>query len=105
MAKRSQSTPIPIHSSRRRSTVTKTEIVLADLEARFARLRAKHARGTRVPRELREAALAAVRLGVAPGTIYRTCGVSWSQLGDLEGGAAQRDSQALADAARLRVFS
>ncbi len=80
MAKRSQSIPIPIHSSRRRSTVTKAETVLADLEARFARFRAEHARGTRVPRELREAAVAAVRAGVAAGAIYRTCRVSWSQL-------------------------
>jgi len=80
MAKRSQSIPIPIQSSRRRSRMTRAEVVLADLEVRFARFRAAHARGTRIPRELREAAVAAVRAGVAAGAIYRTCRVSWSQL-------------------------
>ena len=109
MARRSQSNPVQIHSSRRGSTATKMEAALADLEARFARFRAEHARGTRVPLELREAALAAVRAGVAAGAIYRTCGVSWSQLETwraVQQGAIRRRSRTRrATPPDVRVFS
>jgi hypothetical protein len=54
--------------------------VLADLEARFALFRAEHPRGTRVPSDLRAATLAALRRGITPGALHRSCGVSWSQL-------------------------
>lgn len=54
--------------------------MLADVEERFARFRAEHPPGTRIPDELREAALVALRAGVAAGALYRTCRISWSQL-------------------------
>jgi hypothetical protein len=66
-------------SSRRAKTGNKSA-VLDKLEKRFAQFRAEHPRGTRVPVELREATLAALRAGTAPGDLYRTCGISWGQL-------------------------
>lgn len=80
MVQRSQSVPKPIHSRRRRSRLSADSTILADVEARFARFRAEHPPGTRVPDELREAALAALRAGVAAGALYRTCRISWTQL-------------------------
>jgi len=56
------------------------EVVLADLEKRFVRFRAKTGRGARVPIELRSAALAALSQGVSPGELSRACAISWSQL-------------------------
>lgn len=53
---------------------------LADLSARFARFRREHSRGARVPGDLREAVLAALRYGVAAGEIYRACGITWGQV-------------------------
>jgi hypothetical protein len=82
--------------------------MLADVEARFARFRAENARGTRVPSELREAALAALRAGVVAGALYRTCGISWSQLETWK--AAQPSSlrgrrRTRGAAGEVRVFS
>ena len=52
---------------------------LARLGRRFAEFRSEHARGTRLPDDLREAALAL--LGeVAPDALYRSCGVSFRQV-------------------------
>lgn len=52
---------------------------LVALGKRFARFRREHARGARIPDELRTAALALLR-EVAPAEVYRTCGVSFGQV-------------------------
>jgi hypothetical protein len=107
MVKRSQSIPAHIHAGRRRPRGAESSAALADVEARFGRFRAEHAPGTRVPRELREAAVAALRAGVAAGALYRTCGISWSQLETWK--AAQpiaiRTRRRTRRAADVRVFS
>lgn len=54
--------------------------VLAELQARFAAFRQDHPTGTRVPEDLRQAALAALKRGVGSGALYRSCGVGWGQL-------------------------
>jgi hypothetical protein len=51
----------------------------------FARFRRDHPRGARVPRELRSAAIAALKAGVAPGDLYRSCRISWSQVAAWKG--------------------
>jgi hypothetical protein len=53
---------------------------LLELAKRFECFRLEHPRGTRVPAELREAALAVLRSGVAFGELYRSCRISWSQV-------------------------
>lgn len=53
---------------------------LAQLAARFERFRRESGRGARVPAALRSAVLAALEDGVAPGDVYRACGVSWGQV-------------------------
>mgnify|MGYP001246027547 CR=1 FL=1 len=110
MVKRSQHVPIHIHSRRRRSVVSENSTMLADVEERFARFRAEHPPGTRVPDELREAALVALRAGVAAGALYRTCRISWSQLETWK--AAQpsviltrRRTRRSAERSDVRVFS
>jgi hypothetical protein len=104
MVKPSQSNPI--HKERRRRRSKSDPSVLADLEVRFARFRAEHPRGTRVPIELRAAALAALGRGVTAGDLYRTCGIGWSQL---EAWKSEHDSvrkRGRRDAAGdVRVFS
>jgi hypothetical protein len=81
MGKPSQSDPNQRKRQRRRSDDGgRSTSLLADLESRFARFRAEHPRGTRVPIDLRTAALAALREGVSAGDLYRACGIGWSQL-------------------------
>lgn len=53
---------------------------LSELQGRFAAFRQAHPTGTRIPKDLRQAALAALQRGVPPGLLYRTCGVGWGQL-------------------------
>ncbi|MBK8011680.1 MAG: hypothetical protein IPK13_10030 [Deltaproteobacteria bacterium] len=53
---------------------------LIALTERFAQFRAESERGTRVPAELRAAALAALRQGAAQGALQRDCQISRSQL-------------------------
>lgn len=108
MVKRSQS--ILIHPrQRRRSPVMDSAAVLADVEDRFARFRAEHPRGARVPSELRAAALAALRAGVSAGALYRACGISWSQLETWKSGqqspVRSRSRAGRAAPADMRVFS
>jgi hypothetical protein len=74
MGKPSQSDPNQRQRQRRRSGNGKSTSVLSDLEGRFARFRAEHPRGTRVPIDLRAAALAALREGVSAADLYRACG-------------------------------
>lgn len=52
---------------------------LVKLGKRFARFRREHARGTRIPDDLRAAVLALWR-EVAPADVYRTCGISSGQV-------------------------
>jgi len=55
----------------------------SELEAlgrRFELFRQEHPRGARVPDALRAATLAVLDLGVAPGELRRTCGVSQGQI-------------------------
>lgn len=80
---------------------------MAELEARFARFRQAHPRGSRVPTDLRKAVLAAVDKGVAPSDIHRACGISWSQfMAWRDGhGAVAAESRRGGDASDARVFS
>lgn len=106
MVKPSQSNPI--HKERRRRGSKSDGMrssVLADLEGRFARFRAEHRRGTRVPVELRTAVLAALRRGVTAGELYRTCGIGWSQLEAWKSGPNSVRKRGRRDAADVRVFS
>lgn len=73
--------------------------VLAKLARRFSEFRRTHPRGTRVPMELRSAALAALETGVAPMQLYRACGVSWGQVN------AWKEKGAAKEGADVRVFS
>jgi hypothetical protein len=53
---------------------------LSELGERFAGFRWQHPRGARVPKDLRAAALAALKNGATPGDLHRSCGISWSQV-------------------------
>lgn len=53
---------------------------LSGIAERFARFRREHPQRTRVPTDLREAILAALRKGVTAGQLQRACGVSRSQI-------------------------
>lgn len=99
-----QSTPIT--SGRRGRPRAHEPPVLAELEARFARFRREHSRGTRVPEDLRAAALAALREGVGPAALHRTCGVSWSQIEAWKGGRRSTSAKpATTEPTDVRVFS
>ena len=90
----------------RRRRLPSGQGMLAELAERFAQFRRGHRRGTRVPEDLRAAALAALQEGVAPGELYRACGVSWGQVmawkGRAPSGAKPRDAEKTTD---VRVFS
>ena len=72
---------------------------LVALGKQFARFRKEYPRGTRVPDELRSAALALLR-DVAPAEVYRTCGISFGQV--MAWKEAQARSALVPD---VRVFS
>ena len=91
-------------SSRRAKTGTKSA-VLAKLERRFAQFRAEHPRGKRIPAELRTATLAALRAGVAPGDLYRTCRISWSQIQAWKSGSKPERCREDTTSEEVRVFS
>ena len=81
---------------------------LAALANRFVMFRMEHTRGARVPAELREAVLAVLRSGIAPAEVYRSCGVSWSQVIAWEASATRRGAglkTPTVDPSRVRVFS
>ena len=59
---------------------TDRDAILAELAERFAAFRRANQRFTRVPRDLRAAVASAMRSGVTPTQLRRTCGVSTSQL-------------------------
>jgi len=72
---------------------------LVELGKRFARFRKAHPRGTRIPDDLREAALELLR-EVAPADLYRTCGINFGQV------TAWKEVEARSHAAPdVRVFS
>jgi hypothetical protein len=72
---------------------------LEALGKRFARFRREHPRGTRVPDELRAAALSLLGK-VAPADVYRTCGISYGQVMAWKEAEARRPM-----APDVRVFS
>lgn len=72
---------------------------LVALGKRFARFRREHPRGTRIPDDLREAALALLR-EVAPADLYRSCSISFGQVMSWKEAKARR-----AESQDLRVFS
>jgi hypothetical protein len=82
---------------------------LTELERRFAEFRRDHPRGARVPVDLKEATLAVLAKGIAPGAISRTCGVSWSQLmawkGARRSAPTRRASRRAKSTPDVRVFS
>lgn len=107
MRNASQSQSTLIHSRRRGgSPPGQGPSALVELGGRFARFRQEHPRGSRVPGDLRAAALAALRSGVAPGDLYRACGVSWSQvIAWKAGGRSASPKRRSAEATDVRVFS
>jgi hypothetical protein len=94
---------------RRRPRTSEPSSLLTDLEERFAQFRREHARGVRVPDDLRSAALVAHVKGVSAGAIQRTCGVSWSQLmawkGARRSARAERVSRGAKSTPEVRIFS
>lgn len=80
MRRASSSTPITSGRRGRPRASDNASPLLGELQARFAAFRQGHPTGTRVPEELRQAALVALKRGVGPGALYRTCGVGWGQL-------------------------
>ncbi len=79
MQKKKQSSPA--RSGRRGSSRSVDgSSVLAELAGRYARFRREHPRGARIPSDLRASTLAALEKGVAASELYRSCGVSWSQV-------------------------
>jgi len=72
---------------------------LVALGKRFARFRNEHPRGTRVPDELRVAALALLGK-VAPADLYHTCGITFGQVMAWKEALARRTM-----APDVRVFS
>lgn len=105
MRRASQSTPIT--SGRRGRPRTGHEpAALAELEARFSRFRQEHPRGTRVPGELRAAALAVLREGVDPAALQRTCGVSRKQVIAWKGGRRSTPAKPpAAESTDVRAFT
>jgi hypothetical protein len=72
---------------------------LVELGKRFARFRREHPRGTRIPDDLREAALV-LRREVAPADLYRSCGISFGQVMAWKEARARR-----VESPDVRVFS
>lgn len=72
---------------------------MVKLGKRFTRFRREHPRGTRIPDDLRAAALALWR-EVAPADLYRTCGISSGQVMAWKEAKARRT-----ESQDVRVFS
>jgi hypothetical protein len=100
------SQPVSDHSHRRGAQSKRRPLALIELGKRFERFRAEHPRGTRVPEDLREAALASLRGGIAPGELYRACGVTWSQVMAWKGARPSAPAtRRRAEPTDVRVFS
>ena len=78
MSNSSQSTPV--RGGARRPLSKAQDKLLSELEVQFGQFRAEHPPRTRIPAELRAAAVAASRRGIGAGELHRRCGISWSQL-------------------------
>ena len=63
-----------------RAPVSQEGCGLPELARRFAQFRAKRRRGTRIPEDLRTAALRALEAGVTQSELQRRCGVSSSMV-------------------------
>lgn len=106
MRRSSQSSPMTSGRRRKRRVPITRLPRLAELESRFARFRQEHPRGTRVPEDLRAAALAALREGLEPGALNRSCGVSSKQLIAWQGGYRAAPAKlAAAESSDVRAFS
>ena len=105
MGKKSQSNQINTHTQKRTSKAGAKSAVLAELAGRFARFRAKHPRGTRVPEELRVATLAALRKGATTGDLYRTCRIGRNQIAAWSGSKSNRRTRTSAVSNDVRIFS
>lgn len=60
---------------------TSGERRLEQLKRSYEKFHREHGRGTRIPQELRDAALAAVESGTLEGEVRRACHISRTQLG------------------------
>lgn len=76
---------------------------LTELAQRFAQFRSNNARFTRVPQELRAAAVQAMSAGVTVSALRRRCGVSSSQVAAWQ--ASSERGEARAEPAQVRAFS
>lgn len=81
--------------------------MLAELAGRYSRFRQEHPRGARVPGELRAATLAALDAGVSTSELYKSCGVSWSQVAAWQGRSSTASQAAMKEdePTDVRVFS
>lgn len=81
--------------------------MLAALAERYSRFRQEHPRGARIPVELRTATLAALDAGVSTGELYKSCGVSWSQVVTWQGRSSSASQAAMDEdgPTDVRVFS
>lgn len=90
---------------RRRRSTPATGVVLGidQLERRFAKFRREHPPQTRIPVALRGAVLAAMRQGVTPAQLRRSCGLSSSQLQywQQDRGAIQTETELAMQAPRI----
>ena len=110
MSKSSQSTPA--RGGSRRPLSKAQDKLLSELEVQFRGFRAKHPPRTRIPAELRAAAIAAFRRGIGAGELYRRCGISSSQLEAWESGSQpgskpsrKKAGPRVPDSRDVRVFS
>lgn len=90
---------------RRRPAPSTAAACLAELEREFAGFRRAHRPQTRIPVELRSAALAALQQGVTPSALRRKCGLSLEQLQQWQGHRGKGSSAKQAAGPEARVFS
>lgn len=81
-------------------TVTES-LRLGELSARFRAFRASSRPGTRIPQELREEVLAALRHGVAPSKVYSSCGLTGAQVSNWRSRSGAGESEAPVPAPRV----
>ncbi|MEE8410456.1 MAG: hypothetical protein V3T05_12690 [Myxococcota bacterium] len=91
---------------RRRSKAgASAELNIEELERRFAKFRREHPPQTRIPAPLRGAVLAAMRHGVTPARLRRSCGLSSTQLEQWQQSRGEIPVPSALDAQVPRVFS
>jgi hypothetical protein len=89
----------------RRGQGTEVDAQIAELGKRFARFRAEHPRGTRIPLELRDGVVALVEQGAGWRAMEQACGVSWGQIKAWQAVSPRRRSPAPGEGEEVRVFS